>query len=228
MNIDRALLDPAADRLYIISTLLAFVLRDIVPWWFVALLLALGFGYDTVEAVTNLQQLPLLYIGSDIAAAILEEGHTEAAFIIVGSGPNGADPHHEFSDRVIERSDIVVIDIGGPVEPGRGFVLHSVGESADEDEGMMRIGGGGLAMTTTRNILEDIARGRGPDRAVLSLGYAGWEAGQLENEMLANGWLTADAGDELIFGTDNAGKWQAALKSLGVDPLMLSAAAGHA
>ena len=122
----------------------------------------------------------------------------------------------------------VPVHFGGPVEPGRGFVLHSVGESADEDEGMMRIGGGGVAMTTTRNILEDIARGRGPDRAVLSLGYAGWEAGQLENEMLANGWLTADAGDELIFGTDNAGKWQAALKSLGVDPLMLSAAAGHA
>lgn len=57
-------------------------------------------------------------VAADIAAAILEEGHTEAAFIIVGSGPNGADPHHEFSDRVIERSDIVVIDIGGPVEPG--------------------------------------------------------------------------------------------------------------
>lgn len=57
-------------------------------------------------------------VSDDIAAAILEEGHTEAAFIIVGSGPNGADPHHEFSDRVIERSDIVVIDIGGPVEPG--------------------------------------------------------------------------------------------------------------
>lgn len=57
-------------------------------------------------------------VAADIAAAILEEGHTEAAFIIVGSGPNGADPHHEFSDRVIERSDIVVVDIGGPVEPG--------------------------------------------------------------------------------------------------------------
>ena len=57
-------------------------------------------------------------VADDIRAAILAEGHSEAAFIIVGSGPNGADPHHEFSDRVIERSDIVVIDIGGPVEPG--------------------------------------------------------------------------------------------------------------
>lgn len=122
----------------------------------------------------------------------------------------------------------VPVHFGGPVEPGRGFVLHRVPDNHPEDEGMMRIGEAGLAMTTTRNILEDIARGRGPDRAVLSLGYAGWDAGQLEDEMLANGWLTADAGDELVFGSDNAQKWEAALKSLGVDPLMLSAAAGHA
>ncbi|KGJ20341.1 YqgE/AlgH family protein [Paracoccus sanguinis] len=125
----------------------------------------------------------------------------------------------------------VPVHFGGPVEPGRGFVLHRLPEDAaaeDDDEGMMRIGEAGLAMTTTRNILEDIAQGRGPDRAVLSLGYAGWDAGQLEREMLANGWLTAEAGDELVFGPDNARKWQDALRSLGVDPLMLSAAAGHA
>ena len=125
----------------------------------------------------------------------------------------------------------IPVRFGGPVEPGRGFVLHRLPEGAaaeDDDEGMMRIGEAGLAMTTTRNILEDIAQGRGPDRAVLSLGYAGWDAGQLEREMLANGWLTAEAGDELVFGPDNASKWQDALRSLGVDPLMLSAAAGHA
>lgn len=122
----------------------------------------------------------------------------------------------------------VPVHFGGPVEPGRGFVLHHVTEADSEDDGMMRIGTAGLALTTTRNILEDLAQGRGPDRAVLSLGYAGWEAGQLEREMLANGWLTAEAGDELIFGGDNAHKWQSALKSLGIDPLMLSAAAGHA
>lgn len=93
---------------------------------------------------------------------------------------------------------------------------------------MLRIAGLRLGVTTTRNILEDIASGRGPDRAVLSLGYAGWEAGQLETEMMANGWLTAEARDELIFGTDNDQKWQQALKSLGVDPMALSTAAGHA
>ncbi|ARJ69479.1 YqgE/AlgH family protein [Paracoccus contaminans] len=122
----------------------------------------------------------------------------------------------------------VPVHFGGPVEPGRGFVLHRLAGQAGEEEGVMRIGEDGLAMTTTRNILEDIAQGRGPEPAVLSLGYAGWDAGQLEGEVLANGWLTADAGDELVFGRDNARKWQAALKSLGVDPVMLSAAAGHA
>ena len=122
----------------------------------------------------------------------------------------------------------VPVHFGGPVEPGRGFVLHRIAAQAEDEEGVLRIGQGGLAMTTTRNILEDIARGRGPDRAVLSLGYAGWDAGQLEGEMLANGWLTAEAGDDLVFGGDNAQKWPAALKSLGVDPVMLSATAGHA
>ena len=138
------------------------------------------------------------------------------------------------------RAPSVPVHFGGPVEPGRGFVLHPLPEEAagdkaagdeaavDEGEGMLRIPGLRLGMTTTRNILEDIASGRGPERAVLSLGYAGWDAGQLEAEVLANGWLVAEAGDELIFGTDNAHKWQAALRSLGVDPLALSSAAGHA
>ena len=127
------------------------------------------------------------------------------------------------------RAPAVPVHFGGPVEPGRGFVLHPLPEGAEgEDEGVLRIPGLRLGMTTTRNILEDIASGRGPDRAVLSLGYAGWDAGQLEAEVLANGWLVAEAGDELIFGTDNARKWHQALKSLGVDPLALSTAAGHA
>ena len=124
----------------------------------------------------------------------------------------------------------VAVRFGGPVEPGRGFVLHRAtdADDIDEGEGRMRIGESDLAMTTTRDILEDLARGQGPDAAVLSLGYAGWDAGQLESEVLANGWLVAEAGDELIFGTDNARKWHQALKSLGVDPLALSTAAGHA
>lgn len=123
----------------------------------------------------------------------------------------------------------VPVHFGGPVEPGRGFVLHRTPARSDEDpEGRMRIGDSDLAMTTTRDILEDLARGKGPDHAVLSLGYAGWDAGQLEQEMLANGWLTADASDDILFGADNDHKWQIALKSLGIDPVMLSSAAGRA
>ena len=124
----------------------------------------------------------------------------------------------------------VPVHFGGPVEPGRGFVLHRAADAdeIDEGDGRMRIGESDLAMTTTRDILEDLARGRGPQAAVLSLGYAGWEAGQLEREMLANGWLTAEASDDILFGTDNDHKWQIALKALGVDPVMLSSAAGHA
>lgn len=123
----------------------------------------------------------------------------------------------------------IAVRLGGPVEPGRGFVLHRTAERAGEEppEGQLQIAGG-LAMTTTRDILEDLARGLGPDVAVLTLGYAGWGPGQLEEEMLANGWLTAERSDEILFGPDNTEKWGAALKTLGVEPSMLSAAAGHA
>lgn len=124
----------------------------------------------------------------------------------------------------------VAVRFGGPVEPGRGFVLHRAtdADDIDEGEGRMRIGESDLAMTTTRDILEDLARGQGPDAAVLSLGYAGWGAGQLEAEMLANGWLTAEPSDEILFGADDDLKWNIAVQSLGIDPRMLSLAAGHA
>ncbi len=113
---------------------------------------------------------------------------------------------------------------GGPVEPVRGFVLHShEGELLD---GSMDVGSG-LALTTTRDILIDLAGGIGPDRAILALGYAGWGAGQLDRELRANGWLTAEMSLDYAFG-DPAGAWLGALHSLGVDPLSLSGAAGHA
>ncbi|MRX49780.1 hypothetical protein GI374_04800 [Paracoccus sp. S-4012] len=122
----------------------------------------------------------------------------------------------------------VPVHFGGPVEPGRGFVLHALpGEGKSDHEGQARIAPG-LGMTTTRDILEDLARGRGPEQAVLALGYAGWGPGQLEGEMLANGWLTADRNDELLFGGDDAGKWAKAIRGLGIDPSLLSGAAGHA
>lgn len=122
------------------------------------------------------------------------------------------------------KSDIRV-HFGGPVENGRGFVLHS-GEYRQKDATLEVEDGFG--MTTSRDILKDIAQGSGPDDAFLALGYSGWGPGQLEDEIRQNGWLTAEASSDLVFKSDNEGKWGLALKSLGIDPLTLSATAGRA
>lgn len=121
-------------------------------------------------------------------------------------------------------SDIVV-RIGGPVEHGRGFVLHSsdwrTGEatlSVDERFGM----------TATLDILDAMANGNGPSDALLALGYSGWGPGQLESEIQRNGWLTTEAAPDIVFARDDSSKWERALATLGVDPLTLSAAAGRA
>jgi putative transcriptional regulator len=83
-------------------------------------------------------------------------------------------------------------------------------------------------MTATLDILQDIAQGHGPDAAILALGYAGWGPGQLEHEIQQNGWLICDGSSEIVFGDADDGKWGAALKSLGVDALMLSSEGGRA
>ena len=117
------------------------------------------------------------------------------------------------------------IHFGGPVEHGRGFVLHERGyhssiSTLDVNED--------FAMTATLDILEDLAQGRGPGQAMVNLGYAGWGPGQLESEIAQNAWLTCDADHELVFGTPDAEKWEAALNKLGISALTLSAEAGHA
>lgn len=119
----------------------------------------------------------------------------------------------------------VPLVFGGPVERGRGFVLHR--DDLPPAEGRLRVPGG-FAMTTTRDMLEDFARGAGPEPALLALGYSGWGEGQLEGEIARNDWLTVDADPDLVFGTPPARKWAAALGRLGVDPLTLSASAGRA
>jgi putative transcriptional regulator len=120
----------------------------------------------------------------------------------------------------------VPVCYGGPVELRRGFVLHSTDYEARGEDGLEI--DGRFSMTATLDILEDIARGRGPARALLALGYAGWGPGQLEAEIAQNGWLTAEASPDLVFGAAMDGKWEAALQSLGIHPLMLSSEAGHA
>jgi len=117
------------------------------------------------------------------------------------------------------------VHFGGPVEHARGFVLHS-GEYQSRVTTLPL--SGPFGMTATVDVLEDLGAGHGPDRAIVALGYAGWGPGQLEGEIAQNGWLTVDATPDLVFGTPDTGKWEAALRYLGVDALALSSAAGRA
>ncbi len=114
---------------------------------------------------------------------------------------------------------------GGPVEQGRGFVLHTSDYfTADSSLPVAD----NIALTATVDILRAMASGKGPQRAMLALGYAGWAPGQLENEIQLNGWLTCQADEELLFGIDVDTRYEAALRKLGIDPAMLSSEAGHA
>lgn len=117
------------------------------------------------------------------------------------------------------------VRFGGPVEMGRGFVLHSPDYASvvttlevTED----------LRMTATLDILEDLGQGTGPDKWLMMLGYAGWGPGQLESEIAQNAWLVCEASPELIFGQPDGDKWEAALESLGISPMMLSSEGGSA
>ncbi|WP_421981647.1 YqgE/AlgH family protein [Roseibium sp.] len=114
---------------------------------------------------------------------------------------------------------------GGPVEVERGFVLHS--DDFMLNQSTLTIDNG-ICLTATLEILRALAQGDGPEQAILALGYAGWAPGQLENEIQANGWLTAPADPEILFDTDFDAKWHRALGSMGVDPAMLYTDAGHA
>jgi putative transcriptional regulator len=124
-----------------------------------------------------------------------------------------------------ENAETMKVLKGGPVETGRGFVLHS--SDFFIEDATLPIDDG-ICLTATVDILKAIARGAGPKHAILALGYAGWAAGQLETEIQHNGWLHCDADPDLIFGGDAEEKYLRALRKIGVDPGMLSAEAGHA
>lgn len=113
---------------------------------------------------------------------------------------------------------------GGPVEEGRGFVLHS----ADYTEEGTLVVGNNLALTATLDILRAIGRGEGPQKSLLALGYAGWGPGQLDGEIQGNGWLHVDADEGLVFDPNQQDKWQQALAKIGIEPAALSGDAGHA
>jgi putative transcriptional regulator len=127
--------------------------------------------------------------------------------------------------RLPTRAEVIKVMRGGPVETERGFVLHSAeffieNSTLPIDEG--------ICLTATLDILKAIARGAGPVSAILALGYAGWAPGQLESEIQGNGWLHCPPDSELIFGPDTGGKYDRALKKIGIDLGMLSSEAGHA
>ena len=114
---------------------------------------------------------------------------------------------------------------GGPVETGRGFVLHSPDYSAGET---MMSQSGSVGLTGTLDILRAIANGHGPKKLLFALGYAGWGAGQIESEILANGWIHCDMDETILFDCAPDLKWRNALGKLGADPSVLSSEAGRA
>lgn len=127
----------------------------------------------------------------------------------------------------LRRNDPVYF--GGPVNTERGFVLHGTGSthSAALYSSTLAISDE-ISLTTSKDVLEAIAEGQGPDKVLVTLGYSGWGAGQLESEIAQNAWLTVDAAPQIIFDTPADEKYNAALRLLGVDSSQLTAHAGHA
>ncbi|THD85120.1 YqgE/AlgH family protein [Aliigemmobacter aestuarii] len=153
----------------------------------------------------------------------------EGAMGLIINKPNPDLPFAALLDQLdipsVPEGQDIRVHYGGPVERGRGFVLHS----ADWTGGRATMDvTEGFGMTATLDILQAIAKGTGPAQALLALGYSGWGPGQLESEILRNDWLTVSAPPDLVFARDDGAKWALALKRLGVDPLTLSAAAGRA
>jgi putative transcriptional regulator len=131
----------------------------------------------------------------------------------------------------LDREDLAdePVYFGGPVQTERGFVLHEKqGDDGDSYSSSLAIPGGELAMTTSKDVLEALSHGAGPRKVLVTLGYAGWGAGQLEDEIGRNGWLTVSAAPEVIFDTPVEKRYDRALQLLGIDPRMLSLEAGHA
>lgn len=139
---------------------------------------------------------------------------------------------HELVKQLDMRSDIVVdlnalrlpVMNGGPVDSARGFLLHTPDFKREETV----VIGGQYGVTGTVEAVQDIVCGKGPDRILFILGYAGWSAGQLDWEIQQNAWLVADADPAIIFHPDNEAKWEKAIGQLGFDPGMLSGTAGSA
>lgn len=156
------------------------------------------------------------------------EHNTEGALGIVINRPmplklGGLFEQLDLQDADERAISFPVLD-GGPVARERGFVLHS---SSCEYESSVAVSDE-IHLTLSRDVLDAIAAGNGPERTLVALGYAGWEAGQLEAEMLNNTWLNAPASQEIIFDMPFDRRWRAAAETLGIDISRVSSHAGHA
>ena len=147
--------------------------------------------------------------------------HISAPDLLERLGIPARSPDDEISNEVLGLS----VHVGGPVESGRGFVLHSGDYFADDSTLAIE---NNVCLTATIEILKAIAQGKGPDRALLALGYSGWSPGQLESEIQANGWLHCPADMDLIFDADLENKYSRAMAKIGIDLSHLVSDAGHA
>lgn len=152
----------------------------------------------------------------------------EGAMGVIVNRPIGMDVRTLFEqvDIELQREDVAEQQVyfGGPVQTDRGFVLHQPlgnwqSTMSIEDE---------LGLTTSKDVLLAVGSGAGPDRLFVTLGYAGWDAGQLEGELAQNAWLTVEADIEVVFSLPSEQRYEAALRLLGIDMAMLSETAGHA
>jgi putative transcriptional regulator len=120
------------------------------------------------------------------------------------------------------------VHYGGPVEPGRGFVLHSTDWGSEDSLQVKGEKGETFAMSGTIDVLKAIAEGRGPSRWIVALGYAGWGEGQLDEEMTRHGWFATDGNARILFDTPTDARWTAAFKAEGIDPRLLTSETGAA
>ncbi len=162
------------------------------------------------------------------SVALICQHDPDGAMGIIVNRPSEYTLGEVFGQMGVEGGDAAlrgqVVLAGGPVHPERGFVLHDGGMQWDSSLAI----GDGLFLTTSRDILEAMVRGEGPEHAVVALGCAGWGSGQLEHELTENSWLTAPADAELLFALPLDARWQAAAGRIGVDFAYLADYAGHA
>jgi putative transcriptional regulator len=156
------------------------------------------------------------------------EHNSEGALGIIINRPMNLNLGGLFAQLDLKNADASIAESpildGGPVATERGFVLHSPFETFEHSVSVSS----DIQMTLSRDVLDAIASGHGPDKSIVALGYAGWDAGQLENEMLANTWLSVPASPEMVFDVPFEQRWRTAADTLGVDINRLSPDAGHA